>query len=161
MPGPEAATYVKLMNTGAETCASMIEKLCRSPTFICPETNLLNFSSQKTFYHFYDELMYFLRKEIIQPALKRFKMPIAYFVDYFVFLNGAERNCYSSGRAFSTVPLNHVMDSSYLTVCKNAFYNQTADMLSCMWENKTLYMSSPYECAEDINVNPLSRQLDC
>mmetsp|Transcript_10612 Transcript_10612/g.41463 ORF Transcript_10612/g.41463 Transcript_10612/m.41463 type:complete len:614 (-) Transcript_10612:1389-3230(-) len=157
MPGPEAATYVKLMNTGTQSCTSLVEKLCRLPKFSCPEIETLNLSSRKPLYPFYyDEMVYFFRKGIVK-RLKTLSGRIAQTIRS----NGAKHNCHSKDKVFSTTPLNHVMESSYLAVCKNASYNQITDTLSCMWDRKALSMSSPYECAEDINVNVLSGQLDC
>ena len=164
MPGPEAATYVQLMNTGKQSCMSLVDKLCCLPNFSCPKSKkLLNLSSQKpSFPLCYDEMVYFLRKEIVEPALNRFKAVLVRIAQIITSRSsGAKNSCLSEGIIFSTTPLNHVMESSYLSVCKNASYDQSTDVLSCIWENSTLSMSAPYECAEDINVNTLSRQLDC
>ena len=161
MPGPEAAKYVKMMNTGSDTCTTIIEKLCNLPTFFCPEINILNVSTQKTLGYYFDELAYFIRRGIVKALLKRVKVVFSLFVRAIMSSFGVERNCLSNGRVFSTMPINHVMESSYLAVCRNATYHQTADILSCTWKGNTLYMQSPYQCAEDINVNQLSGQLDC
>ena len=161
MPGPEAATYVKLIYTGSESCLSIVEKLCRLPAFFCPNIVLLDLSPHKTLYRLYDELEFSFRKEFVKVLIKRWNKTLQVFARLAMLLNGEERSCYLRGREFSATPVNYVMESSYLTVCRNASYDQKADMLSCTWENNTLFMSSPYECAEDINVNHLSRQLDC
>mmetsp|Transcript_4481 Transcript_4481/g.12054 ORF Transcript_4481/g.12054 Transcript_4481/m.12054 type:complete len:603 (-) Transcript_4481:593-2401(-) len=156
MPGPEAIPYAQMMNSGADSCSSILEKLCRLPIFFCSETDHLIFPSTP-WDNFYDELVYFVRRSIVTLVRSRLER----FVERIKSLFRAERNCHSSGKIFSTTPANLVMESSYLAVCKNAFYNQTADMLSCIWKTNTLHIRRPYACAEDINVNQLSRQLDC
>ena len=69
--------------------------------------------------------------------------------------------CSSKHRVFPTVPINHVMESTYLGVCENAFYDNEADVLSCTFSNRTLTLQSPYKCAEDININLATVQLEC
>ena len=158
MPGPEAATYIKSMNTGLESCGSIINKLCRLPAFYCPDNIFFELSLHKRAIPTcnYDELVYFLRTKIVKVLLKLQK-----FTRLLMSFNGEEGTCYSSGKGFSTTPINHVMESSYLTTCRNASYDQTKDVVSCMWKDNALFMSSPYKCAEDINVNRRSGQLDC
>ena len=160
MPGPEAKTYVKY--AGAQSCSSVTEKLCRLTLFSCPEKEFLHLASKQTsLYPLYDELAYFIRAGIV-TALERVKRSLLLArVAMSSIRYRAERNCYSIGKTFSTAPLNYVMESSYLGVCKNASYDAMADVLSCTWKNNTLTMPRPYECADDINVNQLSMMLDC
>ena len=69
--------------------------------------------------------------------------------------------CSLKQRVFSLVPVNHVMEGTYLRQCEKPSYDEKKDLLSCTFANCTLILQSPYTCAEDININIGSMQLDC
>lgn len=157
MPGPEAVSVLNLMRERKVSCHSVAQKISCTGCQI-PLDDIITLQKRPTRHSMYYVVKKWvlLRKRLYQVLASSYRTK-----GLRTFFKRADETCQKADVVYSLVPINHVLESSYLSVCSGAHYVKENDELRCMWKGRTLTLPQPYRCAEDINVNRLSMQLDC